>query len=77
MGPSCGERYPCSVEAWPICVVALAAAAAGEVYGNRKSKVYRVPGCKDYASMATASLVPFATEAAAQQAGYHRAKTCP
>jgi phosphatidylserine/phosphatidylglycerophosphate/cardiolipin synthase-like enzyme len=53
------------------------ATTAGEVHGNRKSKVYRVPGCKGYASMTPASLVPFATEAAAQQAGYRRAKACP
>jgi phosphatidylserine/phosphatidylglycerophosphate/cardiolipin synthase-like enzyme len=49
----------------------------GEVHGNRNSKVYRVPGCKGYASMRPASVVPFATEVAAQQAGYHRAKDCP
>jgi phosphatidylserine/phosphatidylglycerophosphate/cardiolipin synthase-like enzyme len=52
------------------------AAAAGEVHGNRNSKVYRVPGCKGYASMRPASVVPFATEAEAQQAGYRRAKDC-
>src|SRR5438309_1156115 len=50
------------------------ATTAGEVHGNRKSKVYRVPGCKGFSSMTPASLVPFATEAAAQQAGYRRAK---
>jgi phosphatidylserine/phosphatidylglycerophosphate/cardiolipin synthase-like enzyme len=51
--------------------------ATGEVHGNRHSKVYRVPGCKGYAGMRPASVVPFATEAAAQQAGYRRAKDCP
>jgi phosphatidylserine/phosphatidylglycerophosphate/cardiolipin synthase-like enzyme len=51
--------------------------AEGAVHGNRKSKVYRVPGCKGYAGMPPASVVPFATEAEAQQAGYHRAKACP
>jgi hypothetical protein len=53
------------------------AAATGEVHGNRHSKVYRVPGCKGYAGMRPASVVPFATEAEAQQAGYRRAKDCP
>ena len=48
-----------------------------EVHGNRNSKVYRVPGCKGYAGMRPASVVPFATEAEAQQAGYRRAKDCP
>jgi deoxyribonuclease I len=51
--------------------------AAGEVHGNRRSKVYRVPHCKGYASMTPASVTPVATEAAAQQAGYRKAKDCP
>jgi phosphatidylserine/phosphatidylglycerophosphate/cardiolipin synthase-like enzyme len=50
--------------------------AAGDVHGNRKSKVYRVPGCKGYAGMRPASVVAFATEAKAQQAGYRKAKDC-
>jgi len=50
--------------------------ATGEVHGNRHSKVYRVPGCKGYAGMHPASVVPFATEAEAQQAGYRKAKDC-
>ena len=49
----------------------------GNVWGNRHSKVYRLPGCRGYASMNPASVVPFATEAEAQQAGYRRAKDCP
>jgi len=55
---------------------ATMAQASGEVHGNRHSKVYRVPGCKGYAGMRPASVVPFATEAEAQQAGYRRAKDC-
>jgi Metal binding domain of Ada len=51
--------------------------ASGAVHGNRNSKVYRVPGCKGYAGMNPASVVPFATEAEAQQAGYRKAKACP
>jgi len=50
--------------------------ATGAVHGNRNSKVYRVPGCKGYAGMRPTSVVPFATEAAAQQAGYRKAKDC-
>ena len=53
------------------------AATAGEVHGNRRSKVYRVPGCKGYEGMQPTNLVPFATEAEAQQAGYRKAKDCP
>jgi len=47
------------------------------VHGNRHSKVYRVPGCKGYDGMKPANVVPFASEAEAQQAGYHKAKDCP
>ena len=53
------------------------AQASGDVHGNRNSKVYRVPGCKGYAGMRPASVVPFATKAEAQQAGYGKAKDCP
>jgi phosphatidylserine/phosphatidylglycerophosphate/cardiolipin synthase-like enzyme len=53
------------------------AQASGDVHGNRNSKVYRVPGCKSYAGMNPASVVQFATEAEAQQAGYRKAKDCP
>jgi phosphatidylserine/phosphatidylglycerophosphate/cardiolipin synthase-like enzyme len=51
--------------------------ADGAVHGNRNSKVYRVPGCKGYAGMNLASVVAFANETEAQQAGYHKAKDCP
>ena|SRR5262249_8222681 len=53
------------------------AAEANEGHGNRHSHVYRVPGCKGDAGMNPASVVPVATEAEVQQAGYHRAKDCP
>jgi deoxyribonuclease-1 len=53
------------------------AQASGDIHGNRHGKVYRVPGCKSYAGMRPASVVPFATETEAQQAGYRKAKDCP
>jgi len=52
------------------------APASGDVHGNRHSKVYRVPGCQGYAGMRPTSVVPFVTEAEAQQAGYRKAKDC-
>jgi phosphatidylserine/phosphatidylglycerophosphate/cardiolipin synthase-like enzyme len=55
---------------------AAAVEAAGAVHGNWHSKVYQVPGCKGYAGMNPASVVPFATEGEAQQAGYRKAKDC-
>lgn len=53
------------------------APTAGEGHGNRRSKVYRVPGCTGYKRMPPTNRVPFATEAEAQQAGYRKAKDCP
>jgi phosphatidylserine/phosphatidylglycerophosphate/cardiolipin synthase-like enzyme len=68
------QPYARQAKAVPAAPAALA--DAGEVHGNRRSKVYRVPGCKGYAEMQPASVVPFATEDAAQQAGYRKAKDC-
>jgi len=49
----------------------------GEVHGNKKSKIYHLPACPGYAGMNPASVVTFAHEAAAEQAGYRKAKNCP
>jgi phosphatidylserine/phosphatidylglycerophosphate/cardiolipin synthase-like enzyme len=68
------QPYTRQAKAAPAAPAALA--DAGEVHGNRRSRVYRVPGCKGYAEMQPASVVPFATEDAAQQAGYRKAKDC-
>ena len=48
----------------------------GEVYGNKHSKIYRLPGCPGYATLSPASVVEFANEAEAQHAGYRKAKNC-
>jgi phosphatidylserine/phosphatidylglycerophosphate/cardiolipin synthase-like enzyme len=55
----------------------LVSGAEGEVRGNKKSKVYHLPGCPGYAALQSASVMPFATEADAQQAGYRKARNCP
>ena len=55
---------------------ASAAAEAGGIRGNRNSKVYRLPNCKRYTEMTSASVVQFGTEEDAKQAGYRRAKDC-
>jgi len=49
----------------------------GEVHGNKKSKIYHLSTCPGYAGMNPASVVTFATEAEAQQAGYRKARNCP
>jgi hypothetical protein len=49
----------------------------GEVRGNKHSKIYRLPSCPGYEAMSPANIVPFASEAEAQQAGYRKAKSCP
>jgi phosphatidylserine/phosphatidylglycerophosphate/cardiolipin synthase-like enzyme len=48
----------------------------GEIHGNKKSKIYHLSNCPGYAGMNAASVVTFATEAEAQQAGYRKAKNC-
>jgi phosphatidylserine/phosphatidylglycerophosphate/cardiolipin synthase-like enzyme len=55
----------------------LVSGGDGEVRGNKRSKVYHVPGCPGYAGMQAPSVVPFTTESEAQQAGYRKAKNCP
>ena len=57
--------------------VSSATEADGEVHGNRNTKVYHLPGCPGYTRMRPTNLVPFASEAEAQQAGYRKAKDCP
>jgi hypothetical protein len=49
----------------------------GEVHGNKHSKIYHLSSCPGYAGMNPASVVVFATEAAAERAGYRKAKNCP
>ena len=71
------HAHPYTRKASTAAARASAPADTGAVHGNRNSKVYRVPGCKGYGGMRPASVVPFATEAEAQQAGYRRAKDCP
>jgi phosphatidylserine/phosphatidylglycerophosphate/cardiolipin synthase-like enzyme len=60
----------------PARAAAAAAEGAGGIRGNRNSKVYRLPNCKRYTEMTSTSVVQFATEQDAQQAGYRRAKDC-
>ena len=51
-------------------------AAAGSVVGNRRSRVYHLPGCPGHSSVATGNRVLFASEEAAREAGYRRAGNC-
>jgi hypothetical protein len=53
------------------------ASGSGDIHGNRNSKIYHLSSCPGYAGMNPASIIPFATEAEAQQAGYRKAKNCP
>ena len=46
-----------------------------EIRGNKRSKIYHMPGQRDYALMADSpNLVLFHTEKEAQDAGYRKAK---
>jgi endonuclease G len=49
----------------------------GVVVGNRKSKIYHVPGCPGYEQVAKENRVKFATPEEAERAGYRRAGNCP
>ncbi len=55
----------------------VAMSGNGEVHGKKKSKIYHLPPCPDYAGMNPTAIVAFATEVEAQQAGYRKAKHCP
>lgn len=50
-------------------------AATGRIIGNRNSGIYHVPGCPNY-DVAVRNRVYFGTEAAAQAAGFRRARNC-
>jgi hypothetical protein len=52
------------------------ASGNGEIHGNKNSKIYHLLGCPGYTGMNQTSVVTFATEAEAQQAGYRKAKKC-
>ncbi len=48
------------------------------VWGNRRSGIYHLPGCRSYPRTPPGPhWVPFITEADAQQAGYRVARNCP
>jgi hypothetical protein len=56
----------------------IAGASPGTVVrGNRRSKVYHLPHCPGFTAVSPANIVTFASEADAQQAGYHKAGNCP
>jgi nuclease-like protein/metal binding Ada-like protein len=50
--------------------------AIGPIFGNRNSKIYRLPNCPDYSKVSERNRVPFKTEAEAQAAGYRKARNC-
>jgi endonuclease YncB( thermonuclease family) len=51
--------------------------AAGQIIGDRNSKIYHLPACPDYSKVSERNRVPFKTEAGAQAAGYRKARNCP
>ena len=46
---------------------------AGQIVGNRRSKIYAWPGCRTYDRMAVENRVEFSSRGAAEQAGYRAA----
>jgi endonuclease YncB( thermonuclease family) len=64
----------------PATVPAEAAApptAAGEVIGNKNSKIYHRPDCPGYKSVSEKNQVRFKSVEEAEAAGYRAAKNCP
>ena len=56
----------------------VAGASQGtDVRGNKRSKVYHLPGCPGFEAMSASNIITFASEADAQAAGYRKAKNCP
>jgi phosphatidylserine/phosphatidylglycerophosphate/cardiolipin synthase-like enzyme len=47
------------------------------VRGNQRSHVYHLPSCPAYNALNAKNIVPFASEADAQRAGYRKAGNCP
>jgi len=49
---------------------------AGQIVGNKNSKIYHMPGCPGYDQVSGANRVTFRSESEAEAAGYRRAKNC-
>jgi hypothetical protein len=60
----------------PLGLLGPAVSSAIEVRGNRNSKIYHVPGCRNYDDIAMRNRVIFKTEAEAVAAGYRKAGNC-
>jgi endonuclease YncB( thermonuclease family) len=52
-------------------------AEGAPVIGNRRSMVYHLPECPDYAKVSEKNRVPFASPADAEAAGYRKSGNCP
>lgn len=60
----------------PRGLLGSAVTSAIEIRGNRSSKIYHVPGCRNYDDIAMRNRVIFKTEAEALAAGYRKARNC-
>jgi phosphatidylserine/phosphatidylglycerophosphate/cardiolipin synthase-like enzyme len=50
---------------------------AGQVVGNRSTRIFAWPGCATFDTMILGHSVIFDNRQAAESAGYHAAKNCP
>jgi phosphatidylserine/phosphatidylglycerophosphate/cardiolipin synthase-like enzyme len=50
---------------------------AGQVVGNRSTRIFAWPGCASFDTMIPGHRVVFENRQAAESAGYHAAKNCP
>ena len=68
--PTTTEPAPAAPQA------AVPAPAAGEILGNKNSKIYHWRGCPGYTKVAEQNRVMFKTRADAEAAGFRAAKNC-
>lgn len=52
------------------------ASADGEIRGNKKSRIYHLPGCPSYSRVGLENRETFVNEEEAMRAGYRKAKNC-
>lgn len=73
-GPAATASSPKPAQASPTAAPSPVSASCkpGQIKGNRNSKIYHVPGQRDY-NKTTANVECFNTEAEAQKAGYRKA----
>jgi hypothetical protein len=75
--PVAGNDATQATKASPAPAPVLSSNTAGQIVGNRRSKIYAWPGCGTYDKMAPENRVVFPSREAAEHEGYRAARNCP